>query len=239
MTVSWYNVRRLSVTSRDVKRGAPNYCRGLFEKEGGGALFLVLIVYLPTWPTTNSVLCVFLVRRKLGVPRDCLTAGLREIRSPDFGRDHECTPAHLPTPISVKNGRASQLKNLSEQAPPLPALPAPVCMCVFVCVRFFLPFLAIFCVRVFRLFHCVFGVVLLHIARPAFGWVHRYRVLRAPVSDTWGSSLSLSKLSVLKTELDGYVAAECVLCGDMMVQSVDKPLVTEEEQAEQSHQWAL
>ncbi|CAN0468584.1 unnamed protein product [Laminaria digitata] len=42
-----------------------------------------------------------------------------------------------------------------------------------------------------------------------------------------------------KTELDGYVAAECVLCGDIMVQSVDKPLVTEAEQAEQSHQWAL
>lgn len=48
-----------------------------------------------------------------------------------------------------------------------------------------------------------------------------------------------SPLLNMQTELDGYVAAECVLCGDMMVQSVDKPLVTEEEQAEQSHQWAL
>lgn len=43
----------------------------------------------------------------------------------------------------------------------------------------------------------------------------------------------------VQTELDGYVAAECVLCGDMMVQSVDKPLVTVEEQAEEMHQWAL
>lgn len=42
-----------------------------------------------------------------------------------------------------------------------------------------------------------------------------------------------------QTELDGYVAAECVLCGDIMVQSIDKPLVTPEEQAEQAEQWAL
>lgn len=52
-------------------------------------------------------------------------------------------------------------------------------------------------------------------------------------------SLGLVELWIFKTELDGYVAAECVLCGDMMVQSVDKPLVTEQEQAEERDQWAL
>ncbi|CAM9937676.1 unnamed protein product [Ectocarpus sp. 12 AP-2014] len=54
-----------------------------------------------------------------------------------------------------------------------------------------------------------------------------------------GSRRAQHYLRSLQTELDGYVAAECVLCGDMMVQSVDKPLVTVEEQAEQMHQWAL
>lgn len=42
-----------------------------------------------------------------------------------------------------------------------------------------------------------------------------------------------------QTELDGYIAAECVLCGDIMVQSVDKPLIKPEEHAEQARQWAL
>eukprot|EP00752_Nemacystus_decipiens_P004533 g4139.t2 len=54
-----------------------------------------------------------------------------------------------------------------------------------------------------------------------------------------GSKRAQHYLRSLQTELDGYIAAECVLCGDMMVQSVDKPLVTEEELAEQSHQWTL
>lgn len=40
-------------------------------------------------------------------------------------------------------------------------------------------------------------------------------------------------------ELDGYIAAECVLCGDIMVQSVDKPLVSAEEEQEQANHWAL
>ena len=42
-----------------------------------------------------------------------------------------------------------------------------------------------------------------------------------------------------QTELDGYIAAECVLCGDIMVQSVDKPLVSAEEEQEQANHWAL
>ncbi|CAM9400946.1 unnamed protein product [Scytosiphon promiscuus] len=54
-----------------------------------------------------------------------------------------------------------------------------------------------------------------------------------------GSKRAQHYMRSLQTELDGYVAAECVLCGDMMVQSVDKPLVTEQEQAEQRNQWAL
>lgn len=42
-----------------------------------------------------------------------------------------------------------------------------------------------------------------------------------------------------QTELDGYIAAECPLCGDIMVQSVDKPLIKPEEHEEQARQWAL
>lgn len=51
--------------------------------------------------------------------------------------------------------------------------------------------------------------------------------------------LEFEHLKTPQSELDGYVAAECVLCGDIMVQSVDKPLVTPQEHAEQSHEWAL
>ena len=51
--------------------------------------------------------------------------------------------------------------------------------------------------------------------------------------------ISLSTKQSTQTELDGYVAAECVLCGDIMVQSVGKPLVSPEELEELSNLWAL
>lgn len=42
----------------------------------------------------------------------------------------------------------------------------------------------------------------------------------------------LCRAAGTQTELDGYIAAECPLCGDIMVQSLNKPLVTEEEETE-------
>lgn len=50
---------------------------------------------------------------------------------------------------------------------------------------------------------------------------------------------SLFFCRVEQTELDGYVAAECVLCGDIMVQSVDNPLVSPEELDQHADEWAL
>lgn len=57
-------------------------------------------------------------------------------------------------------------------------------------------------------------------------------VLASPFSSSF---LHVVDTCVGKAELDGNIAAECVLCGDIMVQSVNKPLVTREELAEQAH----
>jgi vacuolar protein sorting-associated protein 18 len=46
------------------------------------------------------------------------------------------------------------------------------------------------------------------------------------------------QLKAMRSELDGFVAAECVLCGELMVQSIDKPLVHSDD-AEEAKQWDL
>eukprot|EP00611_Tribonema_gayanum_P032035 TRINITY_DN941_c0_g1_i4.p3 TRINITY_DN941_c0_g1~~TRINITY_DN941_c0_g1_i4.p3 ORF type:complete len:253 (+),score=135.17 TRINITY_DN941_c0_g1_i4:362-1120(+) len=46
------------------------------------------------------------------------------------------------------------------------------------------------------------------------------------------------QLAALRSELDGYVAAECALCGEAMIDSVDKPLV-EDGRGVEAAAWAL
>ncbi|KAJ1958961.1 tethering complex subunit [Dispira parvispora] len=43
----------------------------------------------------------------------------------------------------------------------------------------------------------------------------------------------------LKAELDGIVAAECVLCGDMMIRTIDKQFVDEDKEHELVTSWAV
>jgi vacuolar protein sorting-associated protein 18 len=49
------------------------------------------------------------------------------------------------------------------------------------------------------------------------------------------------QLEALRSELDGFVAAECVLCGELMVQSIDKPLLSllSSDDSEEAKQWEL
>eukprot|EP00611_Tribonema_gayanum_P032033 TRINITY_DN941_c0_g1_i1.p2 TRINITY_DN941_c0_g1~~TRINITY_DN941_c0_g1_i1.p2 ORF type:complete len:296 (+),score=131.37 TRINITY_DN941_c0_g1_i1:115-888(+) len=46
------------------------------------------------------------------------------------------------------------------------------------------------------------------------------------------------QLAALRSELDGYVAAECALCGEAMIDSMDTPLV-EDGRAAEAAAWAL
>ena len=43
----------------------------------------------------------------------------------------------------------------------------------------------------------------------------------------------------LQNEIDGYIAAECPLCGDAMVRSVGKSLINEETKYEELRFWAI
>jgi vacuolar protein sorting-associated protein 18 len=42
----------------------------------------------------------------------------------------------------------------------------------------------------------------------------------------------------LQTELDEIIAADCLLCGDIMINSIDTPFIDEDEEAE-ILAWAL
>jgi vacuolar protein sorting-associated protein 18 len=46
------------------------------------------------------------------------------------------------------------------------------------------------------------------------------------------------QLEAMRSELDGFVAAECVLCGELMVQSIDQPLVLRGD-TDEAKQWDL
>jgi hypothetical protein len=51
-----------------------------------------------------------------------------------------------------------------------------------------------------------------------------------------GNRRKASQIEALQLEIDGYLAAECPLCGDVMIRSVGEALVTEQE-AEQARDW--
>lgn len=43
------------------------------------------------------------------------------------------------------------------------------------------------------------------------------------------ASVMIARSEQLKEELDDIVASECVLCGDIMIKSIDQPFVNEDE----------
>lgn len=52
------------------------------------------------------------------------------------------------------------------------------------------------------------------------------------------SDLSIGKIEQLKEELDDIIASECVLCGEMMIKSIDQPFIGSEE-IDVASSWAI
>lgn len=50
--------------------------------------------------------------------------------------------------------------------------------------------------------------------------------------------LSIGRIEQLKEELDDIIASECVLCGDMMIKSIDQPFIGNEE-IDVATSWAI
>ena len=44
-----------------------------------------------------------------------------------------------------------------------------------------------------------------------------------------GSGTKLSHREQVRAELDDLIASECVFCGDIMVKSIDKPFIADED----------
>jgi hypothetical protein len=54
------------------------------------------------------------------------------------------------------------------------------------------------------------------------------------------SKRKAAQLEALQAEVDGYLAAECPLCGDLIIRTVGLPLVSEEEEARgDARAWAV
>ncbi len=54
------------------------------------------------------------------------------------------------------------------------------------------------------------------------------------------SKRKAAQLEALQSEVDGYLAAECPLCGDLIIRTVGLPLVSEEEEARgDARAWAV
>jgi len=54
------------------------------------------------------------------------------------------------------------------------------------------------------------------------------------------SKRKATQLEAIQSEIDGYLAAECPFCGDIMIRSIDKPLIGEEEEEEKELlEWEL
>lgn len=50
--------------------------------------------------------------------------------------------------------------------------------------------------------------------------------------------LTMGKIEQLREELDDIVASECVLCGDIMIKSIDQPFIGDEE-IDVASSWAI
>lgn len=48
-----------------------------------------------------------------------------------------------------------------------------------------------------------------------------------------------TQLEAIQTEIDGYLAAECPFCGDIMISSINQPLISEEEEHNDLSDWEI
>lgn len=54
------------------------------------------------------------------------------------------------------------------------------------------------------------------------------------------SQRKAAQVEALQGEIDGYLAAECPWCGDVMIRTVDEPLVGEEEESQmEARAWII
>jgi hypothetical protein len=53
-----------------------------------------------------------------------------------------------------------------------------------------------------------------------------------------GNKRIVAKLELLQTELDGYIAAECALCGSVIIKLVAEPMISAED-AKEAQSWSL
>ena len=54
-----------------------------------------------------------------------------------------------------------------------------------------------------------------------------------------GNKRKATQLEAIQSEIDGYLAAECPFCGDIMIRSIDQPLISEEEEQEELLEWEV
>ena len=50
-------------------------------------------------------------------------------------------------------------------------------------------------------------------------------------------SLKMSRKEMLRAELDDIIAAECIYCGSIMIDLIDKPFISDEDWDEVNAQW--
>lgn len=49
----------------------------------------------------------------------------------------------------------------------------------------------------------------------------------------------INKMDKLKEELDDLIASDCPFCGDIMISSISKPFILEEENEREIEMWAI
>lgn len=68
--------------------------------------------------------------------------------------------------------------------------------------------------------------------KPAPGGLDKLKGLILPEAATHSGddvAVVVPKVDQLKDELDDLVASECILCGDMMIKTIEKPFINDEE----------
>lgn len=63
--------------------------------------------------------------------------------------------------------------------------------------------------------------------------------LPAFTRDSRLSKRKQAQIEALQCEIDGYLAAECPYCGDIVIRTVDDPLVSEEEAGKEALTWEI